>query len=69
MGELFSKSSLIRFAETFVAVFVSTFAVAPALTGGTIDLGSQQGLAAIVAAAVSAAVIASRRAFASLAAG
>ena len=69
MGELFSKASLIRFAETFIAVFVSTFAVAPAVTGGSIDIGSQQGLAAIVAAAVSAAAVASRAAFARLASG
>jgi len=63
ISNLLSLPTLIRFAETFVAVLASEF-VLTITTGGTIDLASSEGLAAILAALSASVLLALRRAWA-----
>jgi hypothetical protein len=56
--------TLVRFIEAFVAVFVVTFAADAIFAGGTVNLFGEGGLEALAAAAVSAALLALRRALA-----
>lgn len=58
------NQNVIRFIEAFIAVFVVTFAADAIFAGGTVDLFGEGGLQALVTAAVSAAVLAARRALA-----
>ena len=60
---LFSKATLIRFVETFIAVLVAEF-VFTVTTGGTIDLTTPEGFSAILAALGASALLALRRAWA-----
>ena len=56
-----TRPTIARFVEAFVAVFIATFGADAIFASGTVDLFSQEGLAALVAAAASAAFFAIRR--------
>lgn len=58
---MISKATIVRFVETFVAVFIVAFAANPIFAGDTVDLFGAGALQALATAVVAAAALAFRR--------